>query len=129
MTESSLYKRLKRHLPQAHFTRLENSISSGVPDVYVTMTTSMWWELKVLQGLTIGVRPLQFIWAKRNYDAGARNLFFVWAEDNDVCFISYSTLRIQEIASKDSKAIRFKVKGKEDFRVSFGHLQSIFNMV
>ena len=65
MAELILYYGLKRHLPRVHWVRLENVVTSGLPDLEGAYSDqSAWLELKERPRVTapVYVRPSQRNW-------------------------------------------------------------------
>ena len=65
MRENEVYQKVKQRLPTFDIDRIENAISSGMPDAVITHSTGMMWsELKVQSHLNIldDCRPAQLAW-------------------------------------------------------------------
>lgn len=65
MAELTLYTGLKRHLPRVHWVRLENIVSSGLPDLEGALEDHhAWLELKERprDSAAVFVRPSQRNW-------------------------------------------------------------------
>ena len=80
-TEAGLWKWLRDHLPPGHYTRLENSIGTGTPDVNYKVVggSEGWMELKHYPDdcgpdahpfKRKGLRPDQKNWIEERIDAG-----------------------------------------------------------
>ena len=131
MKEKQLYQFIKRHLPKAHLTRIENTAGVGVFDLHITHDSkSMWWELKTLYKGLIEVRSSQIVWAYKELKAG-KDHWFVWydREARHVSFMRFSTLRTLDPISRSKSGIKFRVKDHEDFGVKPGDLLFVFNLV
>lgn len=62
MTEKEMWGKMKRKITLGHWTRIENAVTSGAPDVYVCVAFKDFWvELKVFHRL-IKFRPSQLAW-------------------------------------------------------------------
>lgn len=65
MRESEVYQKVKQRLPTFDIDRIENTLSSGMPDCVITHSTGMLWsELKVQSHVNIldDVRNSQLAW-------------------------------------------------------------------
>lgn len=84
-TEAALYRRLKREVP-GFYTRLENSISSGISDVVAVINENTCLiELKILQNGSIRLLPSQVIWHLEFTKAsGSNNYMLVGSRDDTV---------------------------------------------
>lgn len=81
MTESDMWKRIKSKVRYGHWTRIENAVTSGVPDVYVCVGPKDFWiELKVLHRL-IKFRPAELAWMS-NRMREDRDTVILAADDN-----------------------------------------------
>lgn len=76
-TEAALYRRLKREVP-GFYTRLENSISSGISDVVAVINENTCLiELKILQNGSIRLLPSQVIWHLDFIKSGGNNNYML----------------------------------------------------
>ena len=81
MTESDLYELEKQNIPGA-YTRIENSISSGIFDVHLTTNClGHWIENKIRRGNVIKVRGTQMVWGREQLLYGLPNLWFIVGTD------------------------------------------------
>lgn len=68
MTEKELYSKLKRAI-SGFYTRIENTISSGIPDVLIVINgKTVLLELKVLRSGRIKFLSSQIVWATHFYN-------------------------------------------------------------
>lgn len=89
MTEKDLWKRL-HHVSKglAHATRIENSVTFGVPDVVVTVKGKVAWiELKILRGIHILFQPTQIAWILQEVNAGGEVHILVADEKSNQTFM------------------------------------------
>jgi hypothetical protein len=81
MKETDLYAMMRRYLPGTG-TRIENSISSGIFDVYWAANgCGSWVENKIQHGNRIRVRGTQMVWGLSQLGQGMANLFFLVIRD------------------------------------------------
>lgn len=118
MKESDLYKHLRRNCKGGHFTRIENSVGVGAPDVHLTIDDHRHWiELKRLMGRQIEVQATELVWASKELKAGADTLY-MWYDEGYYCVMLYSTLRNLKPVSIKPSVLRFHAKNQENFRVN-----------
>jgi len=78
MTESDLWKMVRRAWDYAHLVRIESSSSFGLPDINVCCNGKEFWvELKVAHGNYFTLQPSQLAWTANRLKAGAKNLFIL----------------------------------------------------
>lgn len=84
MTESALYQKIKKALPLVHFTRIENSIGSGMFDVNACYVGQEFWiELKIDKGVNdrnVLIRSSQYAWSTMRQRAGGKLLLLAYQE-------------------------------------------------
>lgn len=69
-TEKQLLRALKRKIP-GKYTAIENSISSGIPDISACIEgKDIWIELKIMHGNHVLIRPSQVNWIRAHHKAG-----------------------------------------------------------
>tara|TARA_R100000687_G_C6416721_1_gene148997 strand:- start:514 stop:948 length:435 start_codon:yes stop_codon:yes gene_type:complete len=68
MRESSLARTLREKLgPLGQWTRIENVVGTGMPDVNWFPGTDIWIELKVVHGTKVFFQASQISWAKHRH--------------------------------------------------------------
>jgi len=73
--ESKLYQRIKKHIKDAHFQRIETSTIQGVPDInYCIEGVEGWIELKVSRGK---LSRFQKVWIYTRLKHGGRVFILV----------------------------------------------------
>jgi hypothetical protein len=83
MKEANIIKKFREKIP-GHWTSIENSVKSGVPDYALSHNGDMCWiEFKRLYGCDIILRPLQRVWMLRELKHNTR-VFVAWWEDGPV---------------------------------------------
>lgn len=83
MKEANIIKKFKDKL-SGHWTGIENSTTSGVPDYSASRNGHMCWiEFKRLYGCDIIVRPLQRNWMVREVRHNTR-VFVAWWDEGPV---------------------------------------------
>lgn len=83
MRETDIYALEVAYLPGV-FTRIENSISSGIFDVHLAgYGQTNWIENKVRHGNQIKVRGSQYVWGSRQLQHGMKNLWFLAMLDEE----------------------------------------------
>lgn len=119
--EKNFYLSFKRCTPGWFWERIENSVSSGVPDAICVpkaeKSRSLFLEFKSLPASNIQIRKSQYVWIVR-FAAWCRDGGFVVNRDPDtkrVVFFSFDTIRsgICITGKKD----HLKLKTKPDFEL------------
>ena len=83
MKEANIIKKFRDKLP-GHWTSIENSVTSGVPDYVVSRNGHMHWiEFKRLYGYDIILRPLQRNWMVRELRHN-QHVWVAWWDDGPV---------------------------------------------
>jgi len=86
--ESKFWKQVKENLNDINWTRLENRIGQGVPDVYgIKDGTSIWIELKVITSNRIKLSPFQKSWNFSHSLQGGRNFIMATAFPQSLLYI------------------------------------------
>jgi len=73
MAEKEIYKKMKEYVNDrgGRFTRIENAVSAGVPDVNICINgVEVWIECKEALGKKVEIRASQFVWAIEQRAAG-----------------------------------------------------------
>lgn len=84
VNEKLIYKRLKSHV-DGFYTRIENAISSGIPDVIAIINSkTIFIELKVLKSSGIYFLPSQIIWQLDFQKASGNNSYVLVGSRDDV---------------------------------------------
>ena len=79
MTESDLYRIFKKKV-KGHHTRIENAVTSGVPDLSTCVAgMNIWIELKNDISGTLRIRPAQVVWWT-NYVKNSGIGFFLYTD-------------------------------------------------
>ena len=97
--ESKLFDRLRKHIKNVHFTRIESSTVNGIPDVHGTGSGhSFWLELKSNTGKFPKLDKFQISWCYEEYRHGGRVFILYQA-------LSESALKLYRVAGipTDSK--------------------------
>jgi hypothetical protein len=75
--ESLLFQRVKQHIKNAHFTRIESSTVQGIPDVHGCIDSkSFWIELKSTEDKFPVLSKFQMAWAYE-YQRHGGNIFIL----------------------------------------------------
>ena len=83
--KTHIYPLLKRNVP-AHWTRIENRVGVGEPDVFGQHNgLAAWVELKLFKGNKFSFRPSQPAWIMMNISHGGR--VFVLARKKDTMLL------------------------------------------
>jgi hypothetical protein len=83
MKEANIIKKFRDKLP-GHWTSIENSVTSGVPDYVASRSGQLCWiEFKRLYNCDIIVRPLQRNWMIREVRHNP-NVWVAWWDDGPV---------------------------------------------
>ena len=78
--EAKLWEKLKLKLPQVFWTRIENTASTGIPDVYGAHENKCFFiELKITKSNAVRLSPTQISWNFSNVSNGGRSFFLVEA--------------------------------------------------
>ena len=86
--ESKFWKQVKENLNDINWTRLENRIGQGVPDVYgIKDGTSIWIELKVITSNRIKLSPFQKSWNFSHSLQGGRNFIMATTFPQSLLYI------------------------------------------
>lgn len=86
MTEKDLWQLIKRYWSEAHLTRIENTVTFGVPDINVCIDgIEFWVETKIEHNDKISIRPSQLAWVISRVKANG-NVFILAANDIG-CFL------------------------------------------
>lgn len=103
MKEDKLYRELKQWVG-GHWTRIENTVTAGIPDTAVAVAGHVWWiELKTLYRRdTIYLRPAQRIWLIREVRHCTMN-GICYAVDDEPHFV---------MGTDVAKSGEFKLAGK-----------------
>ena len=80
MKEANIIAKFRAAMP-GHWTSIENSVTSGVPDYVASVNGHMCWiEFKRLYGCDIILRPLQRTWMVRELRHNGRVVVAYWDE-------------------------------------------------
>jgi len=61
--ESYFWQTVKAHIPEVHWSRIENVAGSGIPDLNGCLNgKEVWIELKMFRGNRITLRSSQLVW-------------------------------------------------------------------
>ena len=76
--ESLFWKSLKNGINEAFWTRIENKVGGGIPDVFGWYKgASIWIELKQTKYYKVLLSPLQVAWHYRYAESGGISYIFV----------------------------------------------------
>lgn len=71
--DGDLNKIFRRHVPEAHWTRIESRLTgSGIPDLCCALKSTFWVETKKARGNKVVFQPFQVPWLQRHARAGGR---------------------------------------------------------
>ena len=89
--EKRFYATIHGWLKKAMLQRIENTTSSGVPDVYVCLgERSVWLELKVGDSYTeVFLRKEQYAWGMRHASFGGVTLVVAFLPPEDIVYWRY----------------------------------------
>ena len=74
--EAKLWQRLHLKLHDVFWTRIENSASTGIPDLYgAAQDRSFFVELKCTKSSSLRISPTQVSWNYSNVSNGGRSFF------------------------------------------------------
>ena len=74
--EAKLWQRLHLKLYDVFWTRIENSVSTGIPDLYgACEKSSFFLELKCTKSNSLRISPTQVSWNYSNVSNGGRSFF------------------------------------------------------
>lgn len=80
MTPETAFSRQFLEVASGHKTRIENSITSGMPDAHICLNgVDLWIEFKVVKGGSPVIRPSQYAWHARRRSNGGKS--FIIAVD------------------------------------------------
>lgn len=96
MKESYLWQTLRKGLPRVHWTRVESTAGSGVPDVngYVD-GFELWLELKIMRGSLLEFRSSQIAWISRRLAERAANVFVLARKDDSLLLYPASIVKLE----------------------------------
>ena len=78
--EAKLWQRLQLKLFDVFWTRIENSASTGIPDLYgACEKSSFFLELKCTKSSSLRISPTQVSWNYSNVSNGGRSFFLAEA--------------------------------------------------
>lgn len=84
MNERDLYAKFKKNVP-GFYTRIENAISSGAPDVVAVYNGNIFFiELKILRSGKIKFQPSQIVWALDFFKERGLNYYCLVGSGDDV---------------------------------------------
>lgn len=71
--ESLLWQRIKKHIDNVFFTRIESSTINGIPDVHCVVNKQIFWlELKANTHKNLGMSKWQINWHIKYQKAGGK---------------------------------------------------------
>ena len=109
MTERDTYRLMRAPLVERGFeiTRIENSISSGIPDFYYVKSGDQGWvELKVFRGnnLQHRITPNQEAWIWLHAKAGVR-VFIIAGDPKDRSLWIWDGIKVRDFRHKLAREI------------------------
>jgi hypothetical protein len=90
LSEAAYWAKLREDLPRGHYSRVENLLDLGVPDVsFCVGGIQGWLELKYTGRFPLEhpVLPTQIIWMDRRLRAGGRNIWITVGHKGYTFFI------------------------------------------
>ena len=125
-TESQLHKQMSKHKPAGTtLERIENIASSGIPDsVYTANGRDYWFELKIVKGGKIYLRPVQYNWMNTRIKLKAHSNVFVVTNEP----ARYRALTIVKTAIFNPGTQLYEVNVKHITPVGEKTWDSIFNL-
>lgn len=88
--ETAFWSFLRERITVGHVIRIENGISSGLPDVnWCVYGHEVWIELKITKenGWEVLIRKQQRIWGLARSQTGHGNVFIVALNQNDAIYV------------------------------------------
>ena len=102
--ESKLWHLMKENMPDIFWTRFENWVSPGVPDVHgIKDEISFWVELKVITSNKINFSPHQIMWNYKYSLRGGRSFIMAKALSQSLLYI-FSGSVVHSIAAQGALA-------------------------
>ena len=127
MIERKLQAQLKKHWAPSHFTIIENSITSGMPDVNVIKDGKcVWIELKrYYQPGHLFMRAFQRVWMSRALKNGY-DTPILWYPDNGMLTLAWwSDVSKWNHKPKGSGKVKVFIEPNEITRGSFSEIENI----
>ena len=103
--ESKLWQEVKENMPDIFWTRFENWVSPGVPDVHgIKDGISFWVELKVIRSNKINLSPHQIMWNYKYSLRGGRSFIMAKALSQSLLYIFPGAI-VHSIAGEGALAV------------------------
>jgi hypothetical protein len=117
MKESGFWAAVRSGIVGPHWSRIENSAGSGIPDAHgCWQGKDAWVELKMMEGSRISVRASQISWHAKHHVVGGQAWFLVKKDRTIALYPAAVILRAagnptQSTPSKDGKSISISLSG------------------
>lgn len=97
MSEAKFCGLVKKSLPQVHWTRIENSVGSGMPDLNGCINgIEFWVELKLVLPAGVLLRPMQYAWSHVRHRYGGRIFILAMDERKKLIHLYRPPYKIEE---------------------------------
>lgn len=84
MKESYFWQTVRSHIPEVHWSRIENVAGSGIPDLNGCYGgKELWVELKMFRGKQISLRNSQLVWTAKHLQAGG-DVVLIARKDDEI---------------------------------------------